>query len=57
MVRAVTRDAAGKLREEGEKKREKADKRNMYLLREGGQYDTFLFSSFANQPSMSTCDI
>ncbi|EEB95927.1 hypothetical protein MPER_05028, partial [Moniliophthora perniciosa FA553] len=27
---------AGKLREEGEKRRPKADKRNMYLLREGG---------------------
>ncbi|KAE9410201.1 hypothetical protein BT96DRAFT_953357 [Gymnopus androsaceus JB14] len=35
VVRAVTRDQAGKLKEEGEKRREKADKRNMYLLREG----------------------
>ncbi|KAJ7184156.1 hypothetical protein C8R46DRAFT_451512 [Mycena filopes] len=35
VVRAVTRDVAGKLKEDGEKKREKADKRNMYLLREG----------------------
>ncbi|KAG5652797.1 hypothetical protein H0H81_003627 [Sphagnurus paluster] len=35
VVRAVTRDEAGKLREAGEKSREKADKRNMYLLREG----------------------
>ncbi|KAG7441465.1 RNA-binding domain-containing protein [Guyanagaster necrorhizus] len=35
VVRAVTRDEAGKLKEEGERKREKADKRNMYLLREG----------------------
>lgn len=36
VVRAVTRDEAGKLKEAGEKAREKADKRNMYLLREGG---------------------
>ncbi|KAL0581815.1 RNA recognition motif-containing protein [Marasmius crinis-equi] len=35
VVRAVTRTEAGKLREEGEKRRQKADKRNMYLLREG----------------------
>ncbi|TFK70270.1 hypothetical protein BDN72DRAFT_819174 [Pluteus cervinus] len=34
-VRAVTRDEAGKLKEDGEKSRQKADKRNMYLLREG----------------------
>ncbi|KAJ8596892.1 RNA-binding domain-containing protein [Rhizopogon salebrosus TDB-379] len=34
-VRAVTREEAGKLKEEGEKRREKADKRNLYLLREG----------------------
>ena len=37
VVRAVTRDEAGKLKEAGEKMREKADKRNMYLLREGGK--------------------
>src|SRR5271168_3034578 len=36
VVRALSRDEAGKLKEEGERKREKADKRNMYLLREGG---------------------
>ena len=36
VIRAVTKDKAVKLKEEGEKKREKADKRNMYLLREGG---------------------
>jgi nucleolar protein 4 len=36
VTRAVTRDEAGKLKEEGEKRREKADKRNLYLLREGG---------------------
>ncbi|PFH48806.1 hypothetical protein AMATHDRAFT_5445 [Amanita thiersii Skay4041] len=35
VVRAVTRDEAGKLKEAGERAREKADKRNMYLLREG----------------------
>lgn len=35
VVRAVTRDEAGKLKEAGEKQREKADKRNLYLLREG----------------------
>jgi len=35
VVHAVTREEAGKLKEEGEKAREKADKRNMYLLREG----------------------
>ncbi|KAI0260752.1 hypothetical protein BC834DRAFT_899152 [Gloeopeniophorella convolvens] len=35
VVRAVTREEAGKLKEEGERAREKADKRNMYLLREG----------------------
>ncbi|KAF9230337.1 hypothetical protein BU15DRAFT_11817, partial [Melanogaster broomeanus] len=35
VVRAVTRDVAAKLKEDGEKTREKADKRNLYLLREG----------------------
>ena len=35
-MRAVTRNDATKLKEEGERKREKADKRNVYLLREGG---------------------
>ncbi|TFK93384.1 RNA-binding domain-containing protein [Polyporus arcularius HHB13444] len=33
--RAVTRDEASKLKEAGERQREKADKRNLYLLREG----------------------
>ncbi|EJD07847.1 RNA-binding domain-containing protein [Fomitiporia mediterranea MF3/22] len=33
--RAVTRDAAVRLKDEGERQREKADKRNLYLLREG----------------------
>lgn len=37
VVRAVTRDEAGRLKDEGERRREKADKRNMYLLREGGE--------------------
>jgi len=37
VVRAVTRNEATKLKEEGERKREKADKRNAYLLREGGE--------------------
>jgi len=31
VVRAVTRDEATRLKEEGERKREKADKRNMYV--------------------------
>ncbi|THH30975.1 hypothetical protein EUX98_g3202 [Antrodiella citrinella] len=35
VIRAVTRDEAGKLKEAGERQREKADKRNVYLLREG----------------------
>ncbi|KAI0071311.1 RNA-binding domain-containing protein [Panus rudis PR-1116 ss-1] len=35
VVRAVTRDEATKLKEIGERQREKADKRNLYLLREG----------------------
>ncbi|KDR79246.1 hypothetical protein GALMADRAFT_243166 [Galerina marginata CBS 339.88] len=35
VVRAVTRDVAGKLKEDNERMREKADKRNMYLIREG----------------------
>jgi nucleolar protein 4 len=37
VVRAVTRNEATKLKEEGERKREKVDKRNVYLLREGGK--------------------
>ncbi|KAF8319207.1 RNA-binding domain-containing protein [Amanita rubescens] len=35
VIRAVTRGEAGRLKELGERAREKADKRNMYLLREG----------------------
>jgi nucleolar protein 4 len=37
VVRAVTRDVAGKLKEDNEQMREKPDKRNLYLLREGGK--------------------
>ena len=40
VVRAVTKDEAGKLKEQGEKARQKADKRNMHLLKEGGTYPT-----------------
>lgn len=35
VTRAVTRDKAAELKDEGERRREKADKRNLYLLREG----------------------
>ncbi|KAJ1304999.1 hypothetical protein OPQ81_000042 [Rhizoctonia solani] len=35
VARAVTRDEADRLREEGERSREKQDKRNLYLMREG----------------------
>jgi nucleolar protein 4 len=42
VVRAVTRDVAGKLKEDNERMREKADKRNLYLLREGGNNTFFL---------------
>ncbi len=38
VIRAVTRDEAGKLKQEGERQREKADKRHLYLLREGSAY-------------------
>lgn len=38
VTRAVTREEAGRLRELGEKQREKQDKRNLYLMREGGKY-------------------
>jgi len=50
VVRAVTRDVAGRLREEGERMREKADKRNMYLLREGGERPIF-----SSHTCMCTC--
>ncbi|EJD40752.1 hypothetical protein AURDEDRAFT_127483 [Auricularia subglabra TFB-10046 SS5] len=35
VTRAVTREQAGKLKESGERAREKQDKRNLYLMREG----------------------
>ena len=38
VTRAVTREEAGRLRELGEKQREKQDKRNLYLMREGGEF-------------------
>lgn len=51
-MRAVTRDQAGKLKDEGEKRREKADKRNLYLLREGGKVDFVVIPViFVNQNS------
>jgi len=37
VTRAVTREEAGRLRELGEKARQKQDKRNLYLMREGGE--------------------
>ena len=43
VVRAVTREQATKLKEDGEKSREKADKRNLYLLREGGTSSSLPF--------------
>ena len=48
VVRAVTRDEAAVLKAEGEKAREKADKRNMYLLREGGKWLLFELVEYAN---------
>ncbi|CAG8737638.1 15913_t:CDS:2, partial [Acaulospora colombiana] len=46
VVRAVTRETANTLRDAGVKMREKADKRNMYLMREG--------VIFPNSPAAST---
>ena len=40
VTRAVTRNEAEKLKDEGIKKREKEDKRNIYLMREGGVSST-----------------
>jgi nucleolar protein 4 len=37
VARAVERGEAGKLLSEGVRKRRKEDKRNLYLLREGGE--------------------
>jgi nucleolar protein 4 len=48
VVVAVTRDVAGKLREDGERAREKKDKRNMYLLREGGEHTILKMSDLEN---------
>jgi hypothetical protein len=50
-VRAVTREEAGKLKEEGEKRREKADKRNLYLLREGGKIDYLAIIAISVTPA------
>jgi hypothetical protein len=50
VVRAVTRDEAGKLKEAGEKIRQKADKRNMYLLREGGRFFIVPVHASKSQP-------
>lgn len=49
-VRAVTRDVASKLQEQGEKSREKADKRNMYLLKEGGMYLFYRTTLYSAHP-------
>ncbi|KZO97711.1 hypothetical protein CALVIDRAFT_512877 [Calocera viscosa TUFC12733] len=46
VVRAVPRDDATKLKEDGEKRREKEDKRHLYLMREG--------VIFPNAPASST---
>ncbi len=55
VIRAVTRDEAGKLKEAGEKQREKADKRNLYLLREGSKLTDYqkrlLFSLSRHTPT------
>jgi nucleolar protein 4 len=38
VVRALTREDAAMRKEDGEKSRQKADKRNTYLMREGGEF-------------------
>ena len=38
VTRAVTREQAGTMKEDGERARQAGDKRNTYLMREGGQY-------------------
>lgn len=38
VTRAVTRETAGQMKEDGEKARQAGDKRNTYLMREGGEY-------------------
>jgi nucleolar protein 4 len=47
VVRAVTRETADKLRDAGEKLREKADKRNLYLMREGGVSSLLVLALFS----------
>jgi nucleolar protein 4 len=37
VIRAVTREDAEQKKEDGVRMREKADKRNTYLMREGGE--------------------
>jgi len=53
VVRAVTRDVATKLKETNERAREKEDKRNTYLLREGGasSYPHLAYLLNISQPS------
>ncbi|OCB88356.1 RNA-binding domain-containing protein [Sanghuangporus baumii] len=52
VARAVTRDEAVRLKDEGERQREKADKRNLYLLREG-----VIFPSSPAAASLSATEI
>jgi nucleolar protein 4 len=40
--RAVTREEAGQMKEDGERARHASDKRNTYLMREGGEWGAFL---------------
>lgn len=37
VTRAVTREQAGQMKEDGERARHAGDKRNTYLMREGGK--------------------
>ena len=56
VTRAVTRDRAEKLRESGERARERKDKRNLYLMREGGtswHITILVFSMIYLPPSAS----
>lgn len=54
VVTAVTRGDANKLKEAGERSREKADKRNIYLLREGGLFFfVFFFGTKINVSHIS----
>jgi nucleolar protein 4 len=45
--RAVTREEAGQMKEDGERARHASDKRNTYLMREGGEWARTGRSSFA----------